>query len=178
MPTQAQRQTTGHQHYHGRCPTSNDTEQGKDDRMGRTGRHKKSSSGMGDKSQRNQHQADAAGVNLRYTGDEKHGRGGPNLGSSRGLPHHTHNEQALELGASVSASDGSTVAGTTQNYPDPVYGNQPRAYNHRPPKSSHQSPIRALPIAMSDTSTKTWNGCDQSGTCTTEACVNITLRER
>ena len=49
-------------------------------------------------------------------------------------------DQALQFGASVSASDGSTAAGTAQNYPDLVYGNQPRAYNHRPPKSSHQSP--------------------------------------
>ena len=140
MPTQAKRQTTVRQYYHGQCPTSNATEQGEDGGMGGTGWNKKSSSRMGDQSQRSQHRTDAAGVNIRHTRDWKHGGGGPNLGSPRGLPHHTHNEQALELGASVPTSDGSTIAGTAQNHPGPVHGNQPWAYNHKPPKSSHQSP--------------------------------------
>ena len=75
---------------------------------------------MGGKGQRRQHRADAPGLSADRR--RKPDRGRPDLGNPRGLPYHTHHEKTFELGATISAGNGSETSNAAQNHPDFFHG--------------------------------------------------------
>ena len=98
----------------------------------------KGNPGMGGQGQWSECRADAPGRSTGHNRRSQPIRGGPDLGSPRGLPDHAHHEQTFEPGAVILESHGIKNSNTTQVHPDPLHGTYSWTNGHRPPKPWYQ----------------------------------------
>ena len=87
---------------------------------------------MDGEGQRTERHADVPGHSTSHKRHNNLSKGGPDLGSPRGLTDHTHHEQTPKSGATIPASHGIEAAKATQGHPDPLHGAQPQTHGYLP----------------------------------------------